>query len=122
MRVFGELRDALTVGWQDCLGPKCPRLRDCYYELARLWAEEADLVILNHALLAYLLVLDSPFLQPREVIVIDEAQEFAEYVLNARRLSLAYDQVSRLTGSASPLRGRPIASSSIMPRARSRSS
>ena len=93
MRLFGELRDALTVGWQDCLGPKCPRLGECYYERARLWAEEADLVVLNHALLAYLLVLDTPFLQPRDVVVLDEAQEFEHYVVNALRLSLEYDQV-----------------------------
>jgi len=93
MRLFGELRDALTVGWQDCLGPKCPRLGECYYERARLWAEEADLVVLNHALLAYLLVLDTPFLQPRDVVVVDEAQEFEHYVVNALRLSLEYDQV-----------------------------
>jgi ATP-dependent DNA helicase DinG len=93
MRLFGELRDALTVGWQDCLGPKCPRLGDCYYELARLWAEEADVVVLNHALLAYLLVLDTPFLQPRDAVIVDEAQEFEHYVVNALRLSLAYDQV-----------------------------
>jgi Rad3-related DNA helicase len=93
MRIFGQARDALTVNWQDCLGPKCPRLGECYYELARLWAEEADLVVLNHALLAYLLVLDTPFLQPRDVVVIDEAQEFERYVVNALRLSLAYEQV-----------------------------
>ncbi|MEJ2212134.1 MAG: DEAD/DEAH box helicase, partial [Anaerolineae bacterium] len=93
MRIFGELRDSLTVGWQECLGPKCPHLGECYYERARLWAEEADLVVLNHALLAYLLVLDTPFLQPRDVIVLDEAQEFEHYVVNALRLSLAYDQV-----------------------------
>jgi Rad3-related DNA helicase len=93
MRIFGEARDALTVNWQECLGPKCPRLGECYYELARLWAEEADLVVLNHALLAYLLVLDTPFLQPRDVVVIDEAQEFEHYVVNALRLSLEYDQV-----------------------------
>ena len=100
MRLFGELRDALTVNWQDCLGPKCPRLSECYYELARLWAEEADLVVLNHALLAYLLVLDTPFLQPRDVVVIDEAQEFEHYVVNALRLSLEYDQVPALANDA----------------------
>jgi len=96
MRLFGELRDALTVSWQDCLGPKCPRLGECYYELARLRAEEADLVVLNHALLAYLLVLDTPFLQPRDVVIIDEAQEFEPYVINALRLSLEYNQVPAL--------------------------
>jgi len=100
MRIFGELRDALTVNWQDCLGPKCSRLSECYYELARLWAEEADLVVLNHALLAYLLMLDTPFLRPRDVVVIDEAQEFEHYVVNALRLSLEYDQVPALTNDA----------------------
>jgi ATP-dependent DNA helicase DinG len=100
MRIFGELRSALTVGWQDCLGPKCPRLSECYYELARLRAEEADLVVLNHALLAFLLVLDTPFLQPRDVVIIDEAQEFEHYVVNALRLSLEYDQVPAFANDA----------------------
>ena len=51
-------------------------------------------------LLAYLLVLDTPFLQPREVVIIDEAQEFEHYVVNALRLSLAYDQVPALANDA----------------------
>jgi Rad3-related DNA helicase len=100
MRLFGDLRAALTVNWQDCLGPKCPRLGACYYERARLWAEEADLVVLNHALLAYLLVLDTPFLQPRDVVILDEAQEFEQYVVNALRLSLEYNQVPALANDA----------------------
>jgi Rad3-related DNA helicase len=100
LRLFGEPRDALTVDWQDCLGLKCPRLSECYYELARLRAEEADLVVLNHALLAYNLVLETPFLQPRDVVIIDEAQEFERYVVGALRLSLEYDQVPSFANEA----------------------
>jgi Rad3-related DNA helicase len=100
LRLFAEPRDALTVDWHDCLGPKCPRLSECYYELARLWAEEADLVVLNHALLAFNLALDTPFLQPRDIVIIDEAQEFERYVVGALRLSLEYDQVPALANEA----------------------
>ena len=93
MGLFGEQRDALTVNQHECLGNRCPLRNECYHQLALLWAEEADLVVLNHALLAFNMVLDSPILQPREVVVIDEAHEFERYVVGALRISLEYDQV-----------------------------
>lgn len=93
MRLFGEQRTALTVGRHECLGPRCPMRKECYYELARLWAEESDIVVVNHALFAANMVLDSPILQPREVVVIDEAHELERYVVGALRLSLEYDQI-----------------------------
>jgi len=93
LRLFGELRDALTVGRNDCLGPRCPMVSQCYYELARIRAEEADVVVLNHALLAFNMVLDGQIVEPRDVIVVDEAQDFVHYVIGALRLSLEYDHV-----------------------------
>ena len=41
LRLFGELRDALTADRRDCLGPRCPMWSRCYYEQARARAEEA---------------------------------------------------------------------------------
>ncbi len=96
LRLFGEARSALTVSQHECLGPRCPQRSSCYYELARLQAEESDLVVVNHALLALNLVLDHQILQPRDAIVIDEAHEFSEYVAGALRLSLEYEQVPGL--------------------------
>ncbi|MDY7076382.1 MAG: ATP-dependent DNA helicase [Chloroflexota bacterium] len=93
LRLFGGLRDALTVGRHDCLGQRCPMLSRCYYELARIQAEKADIVVLNHALLAFNIVLDGQIVEPRDVIVIDEAQDFEHYVVGALRLTLEYDQV-----------------------------
>jgi Rad3-related DNA helicase len=93
MRLFGALRDALTVGQHDCLGRNCPTFSRCYYELARVQAEEADIVVVNHALLAFNMVLDGQIVQPRDAIVIDEAHEFERYVVGALRLRLEYDQV-----------------------------
>lgn len=93
LRLFGEQREALTAGRHDCLGERCPMLSECYYEMARLWAEQSDLVVLNHALLATNMTLNGTILRPRDTIVIDEAQEFESYVVGALRLSLEYDQV-----------------------------
>ncbi len=93
LRLFGQLRDALTVGRHDCLGQRCPMLSQCYYQLARIQAEKADIVVLNHALLAFNIVLDGQIVEPRDVIVIDEAQDFEHYVVGALQLRLEYDQV-----------------------------
>jgi len=93
LRLFGELRDALTVSRHDCLGHNCPMFSRCYYELARVRAEKADIVVVNHALLAFNMVLDGQIVQPRDAIVIDEAHEFERYVIGALRLKLEYDQV-----------------------------
>jgi len=96
MRLFGQQRDAVTAGRHDCLGHDCELRKECYYELARLRAEESDIVIVNHALLASNLVLEGQILQPRDVVIIDEAHEFERYVIGALRLSLEYDQVPAL--------------------------
>jgi len=100
LRLFGELRDALTVGQHDCLGQNCSMLSHCYYELARMQAEKADIVVLNHALLAFNMVLDGQIVQARDVIVIDEAHEFEGYVVSALRLRLEYDQVPAFVNDA----------------------
>ncbi len=96
LRLHGQLRDLLTVGRNDCLGQRCPRLGRCYYEQARFKAEKADIVVLNHALLAFNLVLEGQIVDPREAIVIDEAQDFVSYVIGALSLQLAYDRVPAL--------------------------
>jgi Rad3-related DNA helicase len=100
MRLFGELRDNLTVSQHECLGPRCPMLSQCYYELARIKAEESDIVVINHALLALNMVLDGQIVQPRDVIVIDEAQDFERYVVGALRLTLEYDHVPAFVNDA----------------------
>lgn len=96
LRLHGQLRDLLTVGRNDCLGRRCPRLGRCYYEQASIEAEEADIVVLNHALLAFNLVLKGQIVDPRDAIVIDEAQDFVPYVIGALSLKLAYDRVPAL--------------------------
>jgi len=96
LRIYGDLREKVVAGRHDCAGYQCPFFHNCYYEQAKTAAEEADIVVLNHALLAYNLVLEQQFLTPRDVIVVDEAHELERYIVNALRLSLEYTTVPGL--------------------------
>ncbi len=105
MRLFGPLRDAVTAGQRECLGKECPHFSNCYYERARLKAEEADLVIVNHALLAFSLL--RPILSPRPVVVVDEAHELERYVINALRLELEHETIPQFVNDAVVMRHAP---------------
>jgi Rad3-related DNA helicase len=96
LRLYGDLKDRVVAGRHDCAGYQCPFFHNCYYEQAKAQAEEADIVVLNHALLAYNLALEQPILSERDIIVVDEAHELERYVVNALRLSLEYTTVPGL--------------------------
>ncbi|HET89210.1 MAG TPA: hypothetical protein ENN99_00500 [Chloroflexi bacterium] len=105
MRLFGPLCDAVTARAHECLGKECPHFSNCYYERARMQAEEADLVIVNHALLALSLL--RPILSPRPVVVVDEAHELERYVINALRLELEHETVPQFVNDAVVMRHAP---------------
>jgi Rad3-related DNA helicase len=100
LRLYGDLRKKVVAGRHECAGYQCPFFHTCYYEQAKAEAEEADIVVLNHALLAYNLALEQPILSPRDVIIVDEAHELVRYVVNALRLSLEYTTVPGLINDA----------------------
>jgi len=105
LRLSGRLRDAVTAGQHDCLGKECPDFVSCYYEQAKLRAEKADIVVVNHALLAFNLI--TPFLSPRPVIVVDEAHELERYTVNALRLGMEYDTIPQFINDSVVLRHAP---------------
>jgi len=89
-----ELREAVTAGPHECLGYSCPVAAQCYHEQARLRAEEADIVVVNHALFASCLT--RTVLSPRPIVIIDEAHELARYVVDALCLELRYESALNL--------------------------
>ncbi len=105
LRLFRQLRDAVTARQHECLGKECPQFGRCYYELAKLKAEESDIVVVNHALLAFNLAM--PFLSPRPVVVVDEAHELERYVVNALRLAMEYDTIPQFANDSVVLRHAP---------------
>jgi ATP-dependent DNA helicase DinG len=79
-----DLRRQVTVDSRDCLGRTCGFFERCYSQQAKAKAQEADLVVVNHALLLFDLVLGeqtaggASLLPPAPVLVIDEAHHLPD--------------------------------------------
>ncbi|WP_433500600.1 ATP-dependent DNA helicase [Sphaerimonospora sp. CA-214678] len=93
-----------SVSARECLGAqRCPSGADCFAELARERAGEADVVVTNHALLAIDAMEDLSVLPDHDVVVVDEAHELVDRVtsvvtgeLSENGVALAARRVGRL--------------------------
>ncbi|GGO18710.1 ATP-dependent DNA helicase DinG [Microbispora rosea subsp. aerata] len=93
-----------SVTARECLGAqRCPSGADCFAELARERAGQADVVVTNHALLAIDAMEDFAVLPEHDVVVVDEAHELVDRVtsvvtgeLSESTVGLAVRRVGRL--------------------------
>lgn len=90
----------VSVSARECLGGKCPDRVDCFAELAREQAKEADVVVANHALLALDAFTGLQVLPEHDAVVIDEAHEFAASATEALTHELSAAMVKRAAASA----------------------
>lgn len=67
----------------DCLGRRCPNYDESFYFLAKERWKEADLLIVNHSLLAAHVALESRLLPEFQILVADEAHRLPETFLSA---------------------------------------
>lgn len=80
----------VSVTARECIGPsKCPFADECFSELAREAAGEADIVVTNHAMLAIAAFEDLNLMPDADAIVIDEAHELTDRVTSAVTLHLS---------------------------------
>jgi len=72
----------VTSTRENCLGQDCPHVRDCFVLKARRRAQEADLVVVNHALFMADLALReegvTDLLPSAELIIFDEAHQLPD--------------------------------------------
>ncbi|NHU85170.1 ATP-dependent DNA helicase [Kocuria sp. JC486] len=73
----------ISVTARECLGRSCPFVEECFGELAKARAADADVVITNHALLAINAFEDVQVLPEHDVVIIDEAHELRDRVTGA---------------------------------------
>lgn len=99
-----EIREAITTGPDGCLGSSCPAFRDCYTERRKAAARDADVIIVNHALLIRDLVLKFSthghvhVLPAAKIIVIDEAHQLPDSATSAIGVELTFGRWVRLAG------------------------
>ncbi len=93
----------VSVSARDCLGTRCPDRADCFAELAREQAKEADVVVANHALLALDAFTELSVLPEHDAVVLDEAHEFVASATEALTHELSRTEVRRALAAAKPL-------------------
>ena len=70
----------VSVSAHECLGSRCPMVEDCFVETARERARSVDVVVSNHAFVAIDSFESRAMLPEHDVLVLDEAHEFADRV------------------------------------------
>lgn len=74
----------VSVSAVDCVGPRrCPMAAECFSELARERAQDADVVVTNHAMLAIDAFEGLQVLPEHDAVIVDEAHELADRVTSA---------------------------------------
>ncbi|MDR5711625.1 ATP-dependent DNA helicase [Nesterenkonia flava] len=91
----------VSVNAVDCLGArKCPMAEECFSELARQQAGDADVVVTNHAMLAIDAFEGLDVLPEHDAVIIDEAHELAERVTSAVTAQLSAQMIRAAAASA----------------------
>ncbi len=83
----------------NCMGRKCPLYNKCYYQLSRRRAENADILVVNHALFFADLALRAEgvgFLPPYDHVILDEAHTIEDVASDHFGLSLTEGGVRHL--------------------------
>ncbi len=83
----------------NCLGRKCPHYEPCFYQKARRRAEQAGLLIVNHALLVADVALrqsDARVLPEYDLLIVDEAHTLEQVAAERFGASVSSSQVRHL--------------------------
>ncbi len=70
----------VSVSAHECLGSRCPMVTECHVELGRERARHVDVVVTNHAFVAIDSFEGRQMLPEHDVLILDEAHEFADRV------------------------------------------
>jgi len=84
----------LSADQKFCTPMKCKAFGDCYLHEARKKAEDADIIIVNHALLCADLEADGSLLPDYQYLVVDEAHHFEEVSTRAFGLEMKQESLA----------------------------
>lgn len=98
-----DIWNRVTSTRENCLGQDCPRVKDCFVLKARRQAQEADLVVVNHALFMADLALReegiTDLLPTVDLVVFDEAHQLPDVATRFLGTSVSAHQLLDLSRS-----------------------
>ncbi|OWT56104.1 ATP-dependent DNA helicase [Candidimonas nitroreducens] len=98
-----DIWNRVTSTRENCLGQECPRVRDCFLMKARRQAQDADLVVVNHALFMADLALReegiTDLLPAVDAVIFDEAHQLPDIATRFLGSSVSSSQLLELARS-----------------------
>lgn len=95
---------SVSVGRRECVGEsRCSYGEACFTSLRRAAAEQADIVVTNHALLAIDAIEGIPVLPEHQAVIVDEGHELVDRVTSAAANELSVAMMERAIRRARPL-------------------
>ena len=92
---------AFSVGRRECMGEaRCPFGEECFTARRRQQAQEADIVVTNHAMLAIDAIEGIPLLPEHDAVIIDEGHELVDRVTAAVTGELNVAMIERAATAA----------------------
>jgi len=85
----------VSVSARECLGQACPKLLECFCDVARERARHVDVVVTNHAVVAIDAFEGRSLLPEHDVLVVDEAHELADRVTSVVSKELTVSAIER---------------------------
>ncbi len=80
---------AVSTPARECVGAtRCSYGPECFAELSRVRAREADIVVTNHSLLSVDMLAGRHIVPPHKLLIVDEAHELADRVSSAAQAEL----------------------------------
>ncbi|MDS1142136.1 ATP-dependent DNA helicase [Pusillimonas sp. SM2304] len=99
-----DIWSRVTSTRENCLGQECPNVRDCFVLKARRQAQDADLIVVNHALFMADLALReegiTDLLPTVELVVFDEAHQLPDIATRFLGTSVSSHQLLDLARAA----------------------
>lgn len=98
-----DIWNRVTSTRENCLGQECPHVRDCFVLKARRQAQDADLIVVNHALFMADLALReegiTDLLPSVDMVVFDEAHQLPDIATRFLGISVSSHQLLDLARS-----------------------
>jgi ATP-dependent DNA helicase DinG len=90
----------VSVGSDECPGAsRCPRGDDCFAELARRKAADADVIVVNTHLYGLDIASDGAILPPHEVVVFDEAHQLEDVISGSTGRAMSAGRIAHVSSS-----------------------
>ena len=95
-----ELWQEINSDTDDCLRNKCARFGECFYFEAKRRAEQANILIVNHALLLTDAISGGGILPKYELLIVDEAHNLPDVATDIFSSSISNRSIHSLTSRA----------------------